>query len=62
MWDGAIFATDWNSGSFFQWTGSGQMNPLATGFKGPADFCVMGDTAYVPDLVQGQVRIIKLGK
>jgi len=61
-WDGLIFATDWNSGSFFQWTASTGVKPLATGFKGPADFCVMNDTAYVPDLVQGQVRILKLGR
>ena len=37
---------------------------LAKNFKGPADFCVMrqgdGLTVYVPDLVQSQVRIIRL--
>jgi hypothetical protein len=40
------------------------MQKLAEGFKGPADFCVIargkGLTAYVPDLVQSQVRIIEL--
>ena len=61
-WDGSIFATDWNAGSFFQWSRSGGVMPLATGFKGPADFCIMSDTAYVPDLVQGEVRILKLGR
>jgi hypothetical protein len=38
------------------------VQPLARNFKGPADFCMMGDTAYVPDLVQGQVRIVKLAR
>ena len=61
MRDGSLLSTDWNSGSFFHWSAAGGKKDLATGFKGPADFCVMGDTAYVPDLVQSQVRIIKLG-
>lgn len=40
----------------------GELKALATGFKGPADFCVMGETVYVPDLVASQLRIIKLGR
>jgi hypothetical protein len=60
--DGSILATDWNTGSFFRWTVPDGVQPLAKDFKGPADFCVMGDTAYVPDLVQGQVRIVKLAR
>jgi hypothetical protein len=62
--DGSLLITDWKSGSFAHWSAKGGMKPLASGFKGPADFCVMpggkGLTAYVPDLVQGQVRIVKL--
>lgn len=62
--DGSLLSTDWNSGSFFQWSKKAGMRRLADGFKGPADFCVMakgkGMTAYVPDLVQSQVRIIEL--
>ena len=64
MKDGSLLITDWKSGSFSHWSAKGGLKPLATGFKGPADFCVMPDvkglTAYVPDLVQGQVRIVKL--
>ena len=62
MPDGAILATDWNTGSLFRWTAKDGVQALAKDFKGPADFCVMGDTVYVPDLVQGQVRIVKLGR
>ena len=64
--DGSLLVTDWNSGSLFQWSKKLGMHKLAEGFKGPADFCVIagnkGLTAYVPDLVQSQVRIIGLTK
>jgi hypothetical protein len=59
-----LLVTDWNSGSLFQWSKSMGMKKLAEGFKGPADFCVIEGsddvTAYVPDLVQNHVRIIRL--
>lgn len=62
--DGGLLVTDWDSGSLFQWSRQTGMLKLAEGFKGPADFCVIegngGLTAYVPDLVQSQVRIIEL--
>lgn len=62
--DGSYLATDWNSGSFFQWLPNGEMRKLADGFKGPADFCVMpssgGLLAAVPDLPGGVVRLIQL--
>ena len=38
--DGTLLATDWNSGSLSSWTEKTGMQKLATGFKGPADFCV----------------------
>jgi hypothetical protein len=42
------------------------MQALAKGFKGPADFCVIPDnkglTVIVPDLVQSQLRIIRLAR
>jgi len=60
--DGSLLITDWNAGAFGRWTEKGGFQPLATGFKGPADFCVMGDTVYVPDLVQSHIRIIKLDR
>jgi len=62
--DGSLLVTDWNSGSLSHWSAKAGMRPLAKGFKGPADFCVMeggkGMTAYVPDLVQSQLRIVRL--
>ena len=64
MKDGSLLVTDWDSGSLSHWSAKGGMQPLAKGFKGPADFCVIPDakglTAYVPDLVQSQLRIIRL--
>jgi DNA-binding beta-propeller fold protein YncE len=64
MRDGSYLATDWNSGSLFQWLANGEMRKLADGFKGPADFCVIpqagGLTVVVPDLVQGQLRFVQL--
>lgn len=62
--DGSLLVTDWITGTLFQWSKKMGMKKLAEGFKGPADFCVIargkGLTAYVPDLVQSQVRIIEL--
>jgi len=62
--DGSLLVTDWNTGSLFQWSEKMGMKQLATGFKGPADFCVIAKgkslTAYVPDLVQSHLRIIEL--
>ena len=64
MKDGSVLGTDWKSGSLFHWSKKGGMQKLATGFKGPADFCVIpGKTGYtvaVPDLVQGNIRLITL--
>ena len=62
MRDGGLLATDWNTGSLFRWTEKGGVQALAKDFKGPADFCVMGDTVYVPDLVKSEVRVVRLGK
>ncbi|MGH8648593.1 MAG: hypothetical protein ACREUP_04705, partial [Burkholderiales bacterium] len=64
MRDGSLLVTDWDSGSLFHWTPKTGMRALAKGFKGPADFCVIPDdkglTVVVPDLVQSQLRIIRL--
>lgn len=66
MRDGSLLVTDWDSGSLSHWTPKTGMQVLAKGFKGPADFCVIPDdkglTVIVPDLVQSQLRIIRLGK
>jgi hypothetical protein len=58
--DGSLLVTDWNTGSLFQYSEERGIETLAKGFKGPADFCVMGDTVYVPDLPGSEVRAIKL--
>ncbi len=62
MADGSLLVTEWNSGSLARWTPKGGMEVLARDFKGPADFCMIGDTVFVPDLVKSELRIIKLGR
>lgn len=66
MRDGSLLVTDWDSGSLSHWTPKTGMQALAKGFKGPADFCVIPDdkglTVVVPDLVQSQLRIIRLAQ
>jgi DNA-binding beta-propeller fold protein YncE len=66
MPDGTILATDWNTGSLFSWTEKDGMRTIASGFKGPADFCVVpmagGYLVVVPDLVKSELRMIRLGK
>ena len=62
--DGTLLVTDWNSGSLAHWSQKGGLQPLAKGFKGPADFCVIPDAkgynVYVPDLAKSEVRLIRL--
>ena len=62
--DGSLLATDWVSGTLFSWTAAGGRQTLASDFKGPADFCAMADgdgiTLFVPDLIKGDLRLIKL--
>jgi sugar lactone lactonase YvrE len=60
--DGTILATDWDSGSVFRYGPKGEVQELAKGFKGPADLCTMGKMLYVPDLVKGEIRILKLDR
>ena len=63
---GLWLATDWVSGSLFQWNKAMGMKQLATGFKGPADLCAFpnskGVMVVVPDLVKGELRFVQLGK
>jgi hypothetical protein len=65
MQNGDILATDWASGSLFRWDRKDGIQKLATGFKGPADFCAVpnkeGLLVAVPDLVKGEIRLIQLG-
>ena len=60
--DGTLLVTDWDSGSVFRYGPHGHIQELGKDFKGPADLCVMGDTVYVPDLVKGEVRMLKLDR
>jgi DNA-binding beta-propeller fold protein YncE len=66
MNDGTILATDWNSGTLFSWSDKAGMETLASGFKGPADFCVIpqakGYLVVVPDLVKSELRFVRLGE
>ena len=67
MKDGSLLFTDWNTSSLSRWSAKGGVTKLAEGFKGPADFTVIlgkenSLTVVVPDLVQSQLRFIKLSK
>jgi hypothetical protein len=66
MSNGDVLATDWVSGSLFQWNKTMGMKKLATDFKGPADFCAFpnakGLMVVAPDLVKGELRFVQLGK
>jgi hypothetical protein len=57
-----LLVTDWKSGTLSRWNPREGMQPLARDFKGPADFCVLGTTVYVPDLVKSELRIVRLAK
>jgi hypothetical protein len=63
--DGDVLATDWMTGSLFQWNKTMGMKKLAADFKGPADFCAFpnkkGLMVVVPDLVKGELRFVQLG-
>jgi len=62
----APLKTDVTLGSLFSWNEKNGMQKLATGFKGPAEFCVVPQggtlTVVVPDLVQSQLRFVELQK
>jgi hypothetical protein len=66
MKDGTILSTDWKTGSLFSWTEKDGMKTLASGFKGPADFCAFPSgrnlTVIVPDLAKSELRIIQLSR
>lgn len=64
--DGSILVTDWKASSLLWWDKTGRVERLATGFKGPADFCVVpqaqGLKVVVPDLVKSELRMIRLSR
>jgi hypothetical protein len=65
MDDGTLLITDWNSGALLRWSAKGT-ETLAKGFKGPADFCVVPEASgllvVVPDLVQSELRLVRLAR
>jgi hypothetical protein len=66
MQDGTVLVTDWNAGALATWSATREMEPLASGFKGPADFCVVpnaeGFMVVVPDLVKRELRMVQLAQ
>jgi len=64
--DGSILVTDWKSKSLIRWHWKEGVTQLATGFGGPADFCVVPEgkrlLVVVPDLVKSELRFIRLSK
>jgi hypothetical protein len=64
--DGSLLVTNWDTGSLIRWSDKTGVETLASGFKGPADFCVMRDAKglliAVPDLPGSVVRLIRLAK
>ncbi len=66
MKDGTILATNWDAGELFSWTEKDGKQTIASGFRGPADFCVVpegnGYLVVVPDLVKSELRFIKLAR
>jgi hypothetical protein len=64
--DGSILVTDWRVSSLLWWDKNAGVKRLATGFKGPADFCVVpeaqGLMVVVPDLVKSELRMIRLSR
>jgi len=62
--DGSLLVTDWNAGVLAHWSAKGGMQTLASGFKGPADLCVVpgskGMLVVVPDLVKSELRFVQL--
>jgi hypothetical protein len=64
--DGTLLVTDWKTGSLFRWSEKSGVETLAKGFKGPADFGVVPESGgllvVVPDLVQSELRVVKLAR
>jgi sugar lactone lactonase YvrE len=64
--DGTLLITDWKTGSLIRWSATSGVETLAKGFKGPADFAVVPESGgllvVVPDLVESQLRFVKLAR
>ncbi len=61
-----MLVTDWKAGFLLWWDRTAGVKRLATGFKGPADFCVVSEAhglmVVVPDLVKSELRMIRLAR
>jgi hypothetical protein len=61
---GTFLMTDWASGSLLRWTEGEKSGVVTSGFKGPADFCVVSEggklVVVVPDLVASDIRLLDL--
>jgi sugar lactone lactonase YvrE len=64
MKDGTLLVTDWDTGTLFAWSEKSGVTTIASGFRGPADFCAFphdgGLMVVVPDLVKSELRFIQL--
>jgi hypothetical protein len=64
--DGSMLITDWAASGLLWWDKTAGVKKLATGFRGPADFCVVpqdqGLMVVVPDLVKSELRMIRLAR
>jgi len=61
-----MLVTDWKAGFLLWWDRTAGVKRLATGFKGPADFCVVSEAqglmVVVPDLVKSELCMIRLAR
>jgi sugar lactone lactonase YvrE len=63
---GSFLITDWKSKTLLKYSQVSGIKNMASGFEGPADFCIVdkGDKllVVVPDLVKSEIRFIRIAK
>ncbi len=64
--DDTYLFTDWKSGALLSWNRNEGVRTLIKGFEGPADFCLIPgekeNTVVLPDLVTGEVHVIRISR
>ena len=64
--NGTLLITDWKTKSIFMWSKNSGRKLIASGFMGPADFCVVDENSHflfvVPDLIKSELRFIRISK
>jgi len=64
--NGTLLITDWKTKSIFKWSKNSGRKVIASGFMGPADFCVVDENMHflivVPDLIKSELRFIRMSK